>query len=234
MKKLLIVTILLTVSKLIFTQEVALEIIKSFNDYRVFYEVDNRFKIIAENISCDSLYITTDNGIIRNDDKNLDRCEYIFHPKEFKYTTFNIYSLNGNDTLFITKKYVRLYPFPMTVYVNNKTEYNIKNISYDINLFNLHKNFDIRIDATNTNLDFSVGAKEFCISVLDNQKKEIYSKCVGNLNYDNGELLKQELDSLNIQAGYKMYINDIIYINNYFDYNEDLKYIQVYFYKKSE
>lgn len=78
----------------------------------LFRGIDNPIHVASENYSCDSIWLSTNNGIVQ---KKGPRCFYIVRVEDVGLTELVIYSTNGNDTIILEKKEFRAIDIPMPI-----------------------------------------------------------------------------------------------------------------------
>jgi hypothetical protein len=189
-----------------FSQNVSFEINDAASgfSYKAYYPAENRLTVIVENISCDSLFLSTDNGKITKDINS--KCSYVFIPDSLKFTTIFIKKINRNDTIIIGKREVFLKPFPFTVLFGKYYD------GWKIQSFGITKeevkSQVLTIEALNTGLDAKSIISELKIDIIRNNKS-IYEKEYKNLKALYWKFSDEELSM--IQLGDRIIIYDILY-----------------------
>lgn len=90
-----------------FSQKVAIENLKQNIAYPY---LDNPMNIIVEEIPCDEIYVSTNNGEM----KSKGNCEYIFHPDEVGMASIFIYKIEKGDTIQIEERKYRVKRWPIS------------------------------------------------------------------------------------------------------------------------
>lgn len=80
-----------------FSQNVAIDNLKQNIAYPL---LDHPMNIIVEEIPCDEIFVSTNNGKIRLKGS----CEYVFHPREVGHASIFIHKIEKGDTIQIMER----------------------------------------------------------------------------------------------------------------------------------
>ena len=168
---------------------------------------NNDILAVVENMSCDSFFLTTDNGTIERD--TTKRCYYKFRPERYSvddtitynFATIWYNKIVGKDTVRFAKKELWVEPWPFTA---------LFGFEHGRSIIKKEKVFDARltIEALNT------GLSAFCPIV----RFKVYAYRCSTLLYEkefkNGWQVNQKTfasDLLMLETGDKLIFEDIYY-----------------------
>lgn len=149
--------------------------------------------VIVENIPCEELFITSDNGIIRG-----ASCEFNFTPGKPGTATLFIKRIIKSDTILLNKKIYRIRPFPKpTAQIGNQKSGKIKAAVLQANqgLIAMHSILDI---------DMSIPVTKYVMKII--RKGEVLCN-ISNEGARFNEDIQRELTK--IKSGDKVYFEDI-------------------------
>lgn len=90
-----------------YTQMVAIENLKQNIAYP---NLDHPMNIIVEEIPCDEVFVSTNNGDIKSE----GNCEYVFNPSEVGVASIFIHKIEKGDTVLIEERKYRIKRWPRT------------------------------------------------------------------------------------------------------------------------
>jgi len=103
---------LLLYSLSIKAQSISLKIddMASGQRYEAYLLATNNIRAVIENESCDSFFLSTNNGTIKRLPES--KCDYAFRPEKFKFATIFFHKTIGNDTIIFKEIKVKVKPWP--------------------------------------------------------------------------------------------------------------------------
>jgi hypothetical protein len=144
------------------------------DEYTAYVKSNNKITAFIENESCDSFYLTTNNGKIWKDTTR--RCHYIFRPENFNTTFIYFNQIMNGDTSILKQQKIRLRPFPFTTRVNRKGLF--KGKFFFMKLEEL-KDIRVTVESWNTGLSARLPIREFDLVIIRKGKNILEKSYLG-------------------------------------------------------
>ncbi len=152
----------------------------------VYPYIGNHMTIIAENVPCDSLHITSDNGVVKRDSYSDNPCTYVIAPRKMMDVNLKLFRISGKDTIAIGERRLRTRPWR-----EQEARFGrIRNGSMSLGEFKATKGVVVPI----LNMDISGTLKVLDYEILVVRKEEL----VLELKNEGGRLLEENQKALEI------------------------------------
>jgi hypothetical protein len=205
MNKLIIAFILLTSN--LYAQKVSLEVhdMAAGQTYYAYLLANNDIVAMVENLSCDSFFLTTNNGTIERDEK--DNCVYHFRPEKWINTSIYYKKIVKKDTITFNERKVYVRPWPFMATFNG-------HIGGDKGILDLKKikliEGHITVESINTGLSAFCPIKSFNLKIK-RCSKIIYEKDFKKYN-------REIIDNIHKDFAQLQSDDIVIFSKIYYDY----------------